>query len=213
MKRIALASVFMFTGLLVGLGVGPAKAQTFTQTVRADTTMDGHVGIILQVAEPGFPTEEVFVFVEAGLYRVYALRALGGPWTLFIPARYYAPVSTPTFGQSWRGLDTDTGLATTATVVAQEMVTVPAGTFPCFRIDVTTPTIPFVINSYWLADGVGLVKEQFWEGNGWGVDELSSFFATGTGLFPSAVGNTWSYSNQVVPVRETTWGSLKATYR
>lgn len=183
------------------------------RTIRADSTMDGHAGFILRFIEQGSAGSEAFVYEEAGFYRVYAIREDGGSWDLMAPGQYFSPVSSMTIGQTWRWLDTDLAEETTAEVVAMEQVTVTAGTFSCYRIDITTASLPYVIESIWLSEGVGQVKEESFNGDGYSHGQLESYSVTGTGFFPSDVGNTWIYTDSFVSVRETTWGSLKTLYR
>jgi len=213
MKRMAFILTCLLGGLLVSVQVVSAGTLNFTFTMLADSTLDGFPGTILRNAEPFVPTQDFFVFQELGMYRVYAVRTAGSTWTTWATPRYFSGVSSMIVGQTWRGVDTDIGQQTLATVAAFETITVPAGTFSCYRIDITTASMPFVIQSYWVADGMGEVKEKIWEGSGYSIGELQSFSITGTGFFPTTVGNLWDFTDVFVPVQETTWGKLKAQYR
>ncbi|MFH1361506.1 MAG: hypothetical protein ABIH69_02490 [bacterium] len=56
-------------------------------------------------------------------------------------------------GNSWSVYSTVQGV-----VSAAETITVPAGTYPCYRVDFKTGEI--VLSSFWYAGGVGLVKSE-----------------------------------------------------
>ncbi len=50
----------------------------------------------------------------------------------------------------------------------QEQVTTAAGTFPCYRIDIDLVSDPdATVQILWLSDGVGLVKEYYFDIDGY----------------------------------------------
>lgn len=190
-------------------------AQGFTQTFRADSTMDGHAGSIFRITESGVPGEDIFIFEEDGKNRVYALREDGSSWVVLSAGMYYCPVSSMTISETWRFIDqNDLTDEAQATVVAQDEITTVAGTFSCYKVEVHVVANPGVIvQTLWFSNGTGLIKESFFEGNGYWISELSSYFVTGTGFMPRVVGNWWTYTGQLVGTEETSWGAIKKEYR
>ena len=146
---------------------------------------DGNAGSIFRITESGNTGEDVFIFEEAGKYRVYAVRNDGEVWEYLTPAQYFCPVSSMTVGESWRSIDWELAEETLATVALQENITVSAGTFPCYRVDVEVVSNPGVIvQSLWLSNGVGLIRESYFEGDGFWISYLDSYYVTGTGFMP-----------------------------
>jgi hypothetical protein len=189
--------------------------QGMNYTFRADSTMDGNEGSIFRITESGNFGQDVFIFEEEGKYRIYALREDGSSWMVPGAAMYYSPVSSMTIGQTWRFLDQrDMTEESLATVVAEEEITTSAGTFSCFKVEITLVSDPSIIaQTYWLSLGTGMVRESYFEGNGYWIYELSSYFVTGTGFMPRVVGNWWSYTGTLVGTEESSWGAIKKEMR
>ena len=209
MTVVALICVFLCVNSSTGL------AQDLIHTFRADSTMDGNAGTIFRILEPGEPGQDIFIFEEDGKYRIYALRVDGSVWTVLSAGMYYSPVSSMTIGETWRFIDqNDLVDESLATVVAQEDVTTAAGTFSCYRIDITLVSDPgVVVQTNWLSNGTGLIRESYFEGNGYWVSDLSAYSATGTGFMPRVAGNWWSYAGHQVSTQETSWGAIKKQSR
>jgi hypothetical protein len=188
-------------------------AQDLTQTITADSTMDGNAGVILRVVEYGYSDNDVFTFEEAGKYRVYAVRDYGSQWEYMPPEVYYCPVSSMTIGETWRHVGYE-GEETQATVALQEQVTTAAGTFSCYKIDIHVVSNPgAIVQTLWLSSGVGLVKEGFFDASGYWIYELTDYSVSGTGFIPGDVGNIWNYSSSFVGTTETSWGAIKSMGR
>ena len=211
---LPLFAVLLAGGLLVG-GADRASADT-TITVMADSTLDGNAGSIVRIAEPGYPTEEFFGFDEGGMVRIYAARELGDPsgWTVLPGSQFLCPTTTMFTGQTWRGLDTDSGAATTATVEGTETVTTPAGTFSTYRVRIDWAGAAGDYELMWFSSGNGLVKQEAYLGGvwDWGEQTASYTIVGGAGFFPLAVGNTWLQQSIVVANEAQSVGDLKSAY-
>lgn len=208
MRASAIATLLVGCLLVISI---PAAAQNEVFTMYADSTMDGHNGTLLRITAPGESTTG-FLYDDGGMVRVYAFRDdLVGIWFVLPSAQYLCPTTTMNISDSWRGLD-DNG-ATTYTVVAFESVTVPAGTFMCYRVEVVNDSDPgTLLRNLWFSDGVGLVKETDFFPVYW-VGALFSYqIASGSGYLPMGSGNIWNYQDVTTPVENTTWGGVKALY-
>lgn len=214
MRFTAIASIVAILCLVLCLSPSAGKTQ-YVQTFRADSTMDGNAGSILRIVESGRPGEDIFIFEEEGKYRVYALREDGDTWVYLLPAQYFCPVSSMTVGETWRYTNaSDLSEETLATVVLQEDLTIPAGTFSCYKVDVEKVSAPGeIIQSLWLSNGFGLIKESFFEGDGYWISDLDSYYATGTGFLPTVEGNWWAYGGHFVGTEESSWGTIKKEAR
>jgi hypothetical protein len=190
----------------------PAAAQNEYLHMYADSTLDGNDGTLIWIVEDGDTNGSAFLFDDGGMIRVYAFRDKGMPWQVFPGSQFLCPASSMAINDSWRALDED-GDAATSTVVAQESVTVPAGTFPCYRIEVVRDIAPStVIQEIWFSDGVGLVKQTDTFPVPW-VSVLFSYQVnSGSGFFPLGPGNIWNYQDVTTPVESKTWGGVKALY-
>lgn len=213
MRSYTLIPLAALICLLLCVAPSAGVAQDIIRTITADSTMDGHDGSILRIIEYGDHDGDYFVFEEDGKYRIYAVRD-GGPTWAYLPAGvYYCPVSSMTVGETWRGIDYE-GQETLATVMLQEQVTTVAGTFSCYKIDIDLVSDPgATVQILWLSDGVGLVKEAYFETNGYWVSELTGYMGTGTGFFPEDAGNTWNYSESLLGTKESSWGAIKSLTR
>lgn len=212
-------SVLVLMLALLTLFASGAQADE-TYTLIGTATVDGNPGFVLEANEVGFPIEEYHAFVELGQVRISATRPQGAtPWDLITPAAYLVPSSTMNVNDTWDFLTV--GVAdrpAVATVRALESVTVPAGTFNAYRVEIGLASDPSVLDTViWFADGVGWVRSDYYDvdaqGNPYdGHEELSSYsIVGGSGYFPLAVGNTWSFLT-VVPTDNSSWGSVKALY-
>jgi len=205
------ATTVLLTACVLALAL-PAAAQNETFTMYADSTMDGNDGTLMWIIEAGVTTGTAFLFEDGGMVRVYAFRELGMAWEVLSGSQFLCPASSMNINDTWRALDED-GEATTSTVVALENVTVPAGTFLCYRVEVVKDSAPStVIQDVWFSDGVGLVKQTDTFPVPW-VSVLFSYQApSGSGFFPLGPGNIWNYQDVTTPVETTTWGGIKALY-
>lgn len=209
MRPTAIASVIAVICLFLCLSPSAGNTQ-YTQTFRADSTMDGNAGSIFRIVEPGSTSEDIFIFEEEGKYRVYAIREDGDSWVYLTPAQYFCPVSSMTVGETWRHINRGLADETKATVTLQEDITIPAGTFSCYKVDVEEVANPGVIvQSLWVSDGYGLIKESWFEGDGYWISDLESYYATGTGFMPRDVGNWWAYGGYLIGTEESSWGAIK----
>lgn len=192
----------------------PAAAD-FTFTVTKDSTMDGNDGKLMRVAEPGYPSEDFFMFVQDGYVRVYAHRDNSdGSWTIPLVPLYFVPQSTISQGQTWSFLPMGGVALTVAEAVAQEQKTVSAGTFECWRVDVTALGSPeTVITTFWFSSGVGMVAQvEYNEGKATWRTELDNYSVTGAGYFPLVLGNTWDFLGLEVAGEVSSLGALKGRF-
>jgi len=186
-----------------------------TMEVYADSSMAGLSGSLVRFTEPGFPAETVFVFEESGKLRVYAFREAGMPWEVLVGAQYFTQTASMTIGDNWRFLDDDHGNETVATVVAQENITTPAGSYSTFKVNVTLASSPSTITeSLWFALGVGYVLDEEYAS---GVLDWKSWLTNativgGTGFLPLAVGNIWVYADVNVAVGNSNWSAVKSLF-
>ncbi len=179
--------------------------------------MAGNAGFLLRVVEPGLPTQTIFVFEESGKLRVFASREAGIPGRGILPgAQYFTQATSMALGNSWRFLDDDSANETVATVVAQENITTPAGSFSTFKVDVTLLSAPgTVIESLWFSSGVGYVLDEDYAG---GVLDGKSWLGNftivgGSGYMPLAVGNMWVHVDVNVAVESIPWATFKTKYK
>jgi hypothetical protein len=213
MKSDALVSLAALICLLLCMNPSAGIAQDMTRTITTDSTMDGNDGSILRIIEYGEHDGDYFVFEEEGKYRIYAVRDDGPSWAYLPAGVYYCPVSSMTIGETWRAIDFG-GQETLATVALQEQVTTTAGTFSCYRIDIHLVSNPgAIVQRLWISDGVGMVKEAYFETSGYWMSELTGYMGTGTGFFPGDAGNIWTYSSYFVGTTETSWGAIKSMGR
>ncbi len=215
MKPIVISVAIIMSLFLIS---APALADSLFEVV-ADSTLNGNAGFVLKISEPGEGGVSLFIFEEAGKYRAYAEREFGSSvWDVLPGQQYLTPTTSMNISDSWRFVDEDNGDATTATVAALEMITTPAGTFSCYKVDVAVDNNPsVVVFSVWFSSGVGLVRQIDYFDNGTPAffqEDLQSFsILGGTSFLPFFVGNTWSYIDIATPVQETTWGAIKAKYK
>jgi hypothetical protein len=208
MRLTAIVSLITLSIISLCIAPSPVNAQ-MTYWFRADSTMDGNAGSVFRITDSGFG-QDVFIFEEDGKYRVFAIREDGSDWAHLTPAQYFCPVMTMTIGDNWRFVNDNMTEETRATVAAQEEITVPAGTFICYRIEIVRVAAPDEVNQMmWLAFGVGMVKEQYFEGNGYWHSDLDDRFVVGTGFMPRTAGNWWTYGGYLIGTDESSWGEIK----
>jgi hypothetical protein len=207
--------VAVFVVCLAAFGAPALAGQTFE--IVADSTLDGNAGFLMQITEPGENGATVFMFEEAGMIRMYAMRAHGFDfWVVFPGGQYICPVSAMSINDTWRFLD-DEGIETIATVIGLESITTAAGTFACYTVVVEDiNNRGTVLQTLWFSSGIGLVREMdFFEGPtpiNWQSDLQSYNISGGSGFFPLAVGNRWDYAEITNPTQATTWGAIKSKY-
>ena len=209
MRPIAIVLLLAST---LSLASPPAAASTWTVT--ADSTMDGNAGSLLYISEEGFPGVTYFTFEEDGKARAYAARPDGGAWQVFTQPQYLVPVSSISAGMTWRFPGDDDSDDRQAEAITLESVSNNAGDFLAWRVDVARPTDPAgKYTSYWFAPGVGLVASVDYEGFTplW-ESSLESYSVTGSGYFPTEVGNTWTYLEISVPNEPSSVGKVKSRY-
>lgn len=191
-----------------------------TFSITGTDNVSGNDGFILEIDEPGYPTIEFFTFVEAGKHRIFAEREKPGTtWELITPAAFLVAETTMSINDSWNFLASeDDELPITATVRAIESVTVDAGTFTAYKVEFGLTSDPSILDAvFWFVDGVGIVRQDFYSVGAVGNPfedrvELAAYTVVGgSGFFPSAVGNSWSFLN-IVATEESSWGSVKSRY-
>lgn len=180
-----------------------AFADSLVLSVTADTTFTGNAGFIInEVFTPGSdPVEiaDIGAFPENGKLRLYAFRDPGGAWDIAPAAGYLVQLSSLNVGDSWAGLPSEELGPVTNRVEAQESVIVPAGTFNnAYRVAVRADNLPGSsdpIEEFWFVEGVGFVLNIGYrlDGTVEYTTELISFTGSGSGFFPSSVGNVWEY--------------------
>lgn len=190
MKKLSLLALTM---LLMAAFATTASAYDWRLSCYADSTLAGQSGFLLESEEPGYGTETLFVFEEAGHIRVFAVRPEGEPnWELLPEGSLIAPAPGDGIGDSWSTLPDDFGRPSTSTLEAFESTTVPAGTFSAAKC-VSRPDVDpstFTEVRHWV-QGIGLIRDFFPAD---GADILTSYFiAGGSGYLPLAVGNWWEY--------------------
>jgi len=185
--------------------------ESFTMT--ADSTMDGNDGVLMRITATGESGSTMFLFEESGMVRAYAERDdATGTWEFAVGAQYICPTTSMTINDTWRALDED-GDETIATVVAQEMVTVTAGTFSCFKVEVAKVSASStVIQELWFSSGVGIIRQTDTFPVPWQSDLFNFGLVGGSGFFPLSAGNIWNYQEITSPVESSTWGGVKALY-
>jgi len=203
----AVAALFLAAGF-------PAQANEIFE-MYADSTMDGHAGVLMRTTDNGVIDATLFLFEEAGMIRAYAEREFGSPtWDIFSDAQYITPATSISIDDTWRFLD-EQGSETVATAVAMESITTPAGTFSCYRADVEIVSDPgTVVSSMWVSSGIGLVRQMdfFQSSSPAQFDLQSSNLVGGSGFFPLAAGNIWEFTEIILPVESSSWGAIKAKY-
>ncbi|RKZ12306.1 hypothetical protein DRQ53_03085 [bacterium] len=205
--------------IICAAGITDSRAdQSFEVT--ADSLLVSEVGSLVRISEPGEVGQTLFAFEEPpGLpvswIRLYAGRPDDtGEWEVFDAQQFLCPAFSMIAGQTWRFLDSDQGGWQTAEVIVSDMVTVPAGTFPAWRVDVSEDDQPGTVKQrFWFAGNVGIVQQVEFEA---GVvvwrSELSSYSVSGNGFFPLVVGNRWEYVEATVPVPGRSLGGFKAMF-
>jgi len=188
-----------------------------TLTVVADSTYSGNGGFVVVSLETDGFGSSIFVGNDAGKVRIYAFRDFGSQiWDDVGDAQYLVPSTTLNIGDTWRFVDSDSGNETEAEVMALENITVVAGTFSAYRVDIVEVNAPNdLYESMWYVNGIGFVRSQgFLNGEIDWTDDLRSYsIVGGSGFFPLAVGNTWDIQYEIVSSESGTWGRTKAMFR
>ncbi len=136
----------------------------------------------------------MFLAPDSGHVRFVAFREQGqNNWEMLPEGAYVAPAPGDGIGSSWSTLADDLDRPSTSHFEALESLTVPAGTYATARCEVRPNENPEILTSIrHFATGIGLLSDFF---PGDGADILASFsIMGGSGYFPLAVGNTWSYT-------------------
>lgn len=198
--------------LMIALFAAPAAAD-WTLTVTEARSSGGVDGFVVQSAEPGYPTEELFIAADGGMMRVYETRELGEPWDPMAEEVFLVPATTITAGMTWNFLPDETS-AYQAEAIQMESVSTPAGTFDAWLVDITeVGGSGYFTSSMWWVDGVGLLGESEFEG-GWLTWEskLASYTANGSGFLPLAIGNSWTFQSAEVDTEAGSIGAIKARF-
>jgi hypothetical protein len=205
-----------FGFLLTASVAVPAQAGE-TLTVVADSTYSGNDGFVVESVEDESFGVSIFVGIDAGKVRIYAFRDFGSQiWDDVGDPQYLVPSATLNIGDTWRFVDSDDGNETEAEVMALENITVVAGTFSAYRVDIIETNAPNdLYETMWFANGIGFVRSQgFLNGEVDWTDDLATYsIVGGGGFFPLAVGNTWDIVYGIVSTERGTWGGAKALYR
>lgn len=203
----------------LALGASPARADRSFE-VTADSTLNSEVGTLVRLVTDGEVGQTAFAFEDpvsdpSSLIRIYAGRPDDtGMWGVLVGRQYLCPTFSMAPAQSWRFLDGDADEERRAEVIGLESVTVPAGTFSAWRVDITGVDLPGVVqSSFWFSGNVGLVREVDWNGpvieRSW---DLASYQVTGLGFFPLEIGNRWEYTQSVVSARSRSVGLVKGRF-
>jgi hypothetical protein len=175
------------------LGIASFAHADETWTVYADSTLAGHYGYLVTFADESGSGDTIFITLEAGHQRFMANREFGETgWNMFPEGWYVSPGAGDIVGSSWSTIDDDFERPSKEYFEEVEPYTGPLGTLVTARCPVRPNSEPgtFTEVRYW-SDGVGLVADS-WPDQG--TDLLTDFnIVGGTGYFPMAVGNTWSY--------------------
>lgn len=211
----SLSIVFLVFVLATGISVSAQADEDLT--VVADSTFSGNDGFVVHSVQSDGSNASVFAGLDSGKVRIYAFREFGSQiWDELDEPQYFVGSSPMNIGDTWRFLDSDDGHETEAEVVALESITVVAGTFLAYRVEIVetiAPNEPF--ETMWFVDGVGFVRNQgFLNGELDWTDDLNTYsIVGGSGFFPLAVGNTWNILWEIVSNEKETWGGTKALFR
>ena len=201
--------------LLVCLVATPAVAQRTMTVLASPTTFDGQSGHAFRIDTPGDGVEEFFFTENAnGLVEFYGYRQ---PPALFevLGGQYLVPITTADVPSVTTFAFIEDCGAAQATYQGMVEITVPAGTFMTYQYDIGDSCNPgYVERMYW-ADGVGLVRNAYYDDMGGFVDgwNLSSYTINGgSGLFPRAIGNQWEFTEGSVSNDDASFGTLKSRF-
>jgi len=162
-------------------------------TVYADSTLAGQFGYLVTFADEDNTGTTIFLSTEEGHRRFVAHREFGTEfWQMFPEGSFVAPGPDDSVGSSWSTFLDDFDRPSTEHFEAVESFSGPAGNFTSARCVIRPNEEPetFTEVRNWVL-GVGLVGDFFPSD---GTDVLTSFnIVGGTGYFPLAIGNTWSY--------------------
>lgn len=178
----------VFLVLIPVLGISVCAQADENITVVADSTFSGNVGFVVHSVQSDDSSVSVFMGLDSGKVRIYGIREFGSQnWDELAEPQYFVGSSPMNIGDTWRFLDSDDGIETEAEVVALESITVVAGTFSAYRVEIVetnAPNEPF--ETMWLVEGVGFVRNQgFLNGELDWTDDLRSYsIVGGSGFFP-----------------------------
>ena len=162
-------------------------------TVYADSTLAGHYGYLVTFVDESLNGDTIFITPEAGHQRFLAVREFGQTaWEMFPEGWYVSPGPDDTVGSNWPTIEDDFGRPSKEFFEGIEPYTGPLGTLTTARCPIRPNSEPDIVTEvrYW-SEGVGLVAD-FWPEQG--TDILTGFnIVGGTGYFPLAIGNTWSF--------------------
>ncbi len=163
----------------------PIQAQPDFMRFDSTATLMGHVCHVLNLSVDGELMESEYFYEENGYVRFAAFQNPGGP-IVILGDNYYIMKQVPQIGDTWLAW---VGIACNAEVESSEMMTVPAGTFPAFEVGYSEVGGEHVSTIYW-ANSVGGVVRDYGGYHG----ELTDYsLVSGSGCFPLAVGNWWTY--------------------
>jgi hypothetical protein len=187
----SLQILILISFLSLGL-VATANADE-TWTVYADSTLAGEYGYLVTFLDEDNSGDTLFITQELGHRRILAAREFGNTqWEILPEGWYLTPGPDDGVGSSWSTIADDFDRPSTAHFEAIETFSGPLGNLITARCVVRPDEAPETVTEVrsW-ADGIGLVGDH-WPGQG--TDVLTSFsIVGGTGYFPMAVGNTWTF--------------------
>jgi len=201
-----------WAGLLVGLLLVPAVvwADDFHIEITEADTLHGLDGFFSQMSVNGGLHETDFLFDEGDYVRWYAFKMSWQSTFQVLPSgTYLAPISHALVGGSWQSW---MGEPVTATVVDSLLVSVPAGPFGSYVVEMRTADRALTA-IVWMSRGVGMVK--IWRAER-GTSELTAYDVDASGasrLRPMSVGDWWDYTTVDTSTGDDGWGRIKSLFR
>jgi hypothetical protein len=148
---------------------------------------DGHLGFYQKTFQGDQCVETQFLFLEGDYIRLYAYKKPHfSQYLRFPPGTYLVKTQSLTVGDSWNTYFSGPAVAT---VVSQSKITVPAGEFSCYEVEIKDQAAQELLFVAWFCPDLGVVQ--------WGVPDVALLVLEefkvvgGTGTYPLAVGNYW----------------------
>jgi len=189
MKQLFAISI----ALTLCLGIVPLAQADMFWDVYADSTLAGQDGYLLKLTDESGEGFTIFIIEELGHKRLVAERMFGNDdWEIFPEGWYVGPGPDDSIGSHWTTIADDLGRPSSEYFESIEPYSGPLGTLITARCvtrpDEDTDTYSGV---RYFGQGIGIVAE-YWPEDG--TDVLTDFsIVGGSGYFPMAVGNTWTY--------------------